>query len=302
MFLFSKRSNPCKIRLVIVLKNIQRLFPWLIVLSLAACSPADRDAMSLLNAGVKRFEQKDYDTAYGYFQRSVELNPHNASAFYHLGLVDLHARKDLGSARKNLEKSHSLDPKQKDVLLNLGRLALEESKPDEALKHLEAAIVLDANFYLAWYFKGVAAEGQGRFDDADVAWREAVAIQPDDARGFLKLAELYLRFESFGAAEAVYREGLRHNAGHSDLLEGLGLRLAERGQAKEAIKTFKEVLTRSPQRETSLYNLAFAYLQNDQPGEAVGYLRTYLDRTAHKRGHEQRAARALLEVVETHVQ
>ena len=269
---------------------------------LAACSPAKRDAISMLNAGVKRLEIQDYDTAYGHFKRSVEIYPENARAYYHLGLIDLHQRRELGLARQHLEKALQLDPKDKDVLLNLGRLAYVEEKFDEARQHLEAALVLDKNFALALYFKGEAAFAQGRFDEADKAWREAIAIRPTDARPFLSLAEMYLRFEAFDQAAAVYREGLRHNSNHVDLLEGIGVMQLRANKVKAAIGSFRTVISRSPTREESLYNLAFAFMRDEQPDEALTYLNAYLDNTAHKPGPDRRAAQALLEVVQTHIE
>lgn len=269
---------------------------------LAACSPAKRDAISMLNAGVKRFELEDYDTAYGHFKRSVEIYPENSRAYYHLGLIDLHQRQELGLARQHLERASQLDPKDKDVLLNLGRLAYVEEKFDEARKHLEAALALDQNFALAFYFKGEAALSQNRFEDADKAWRESIAIRPTDARPFLSLAEMYLRFEAFAEAAAVYREGLRHNPNHVDLLEGIGVMQLLANKVKMAIESFKNVISRSPTREESLYNLAFAFMRDDQPNEALTYLNAYLDNTAHKRGPDRRAAQALLEVVQTHIE
>ena len=59
-----------------------------VVLGLA-CTKSKRDGIQIANQAVRRFEQQDFDTAYNLFIRSLEVYPENATAYYHLGLIEL---------------------------------------------------------------------------------------------------------------------------------------------------------------------------------------------------------------------
>ena len=245
------------------------------------CSQAKRDAIAVMNAGVKSFEKKDFTTAYGHFKRSIEIYQENPGAYYHLGQIDLYQHQDTTKARAHLEKARELAANDKALLknvhLHLGRLALQEKKFDEAIKHCEEAIAIDPNYALAWYFKGEACRGGGKFDEADASWRESIAIEPTEPRAFSALGEMYVEFEQFDAAKAVYVEGLKHLPGNVELREGLGIRQLEDDLVTEAIESFRGVLGAQPTRPTSLYRLAVAYHRDGRPAEAHDWLGRYLD-------------------------
>ena len=276
-----------------------------LLVSLTGCSQTKRDAIAVLNAGVKSFEKKDFKTAYAHFKRSVEIDADNPGAFYHLGQIDLYQHKDLGKAREHLEKSRDLAGKDKallkNILLHLGRLSIKEKRFDEAIKHCEAAIEIDPNYALAWYFKGEACHGKGRFDEADAAWRESIAIEPTEPRSFTALGQMYVEFERYASAKAVYQEGLKHLPGNVELREGLGVRQLDENLIKEAIESFQSVLRAQPTRATSLYSLAVACHRDGRTVEAHDWLHRYLsvvDSTGRGGGPDLEAARAFYQLLE----
>ena len=83
------------------------------------CSQTKRDAIAVMNAGVKSFEKKDYKTAYAHFKRSVEIDANNPGSFYHLGQIDLYQHEDFTKAREHLEKARDLSSKDKALLKNV---------------------------------------------------------------------------------------------------------------------------------------------------------------------------------------
>jgi len=276
-----------------------------VLLSTLGCSQTKRDAISVMNAGVKSFEKKDFKTAYAHFKTSVEIDGDNPGSYYHLGQIDLYQHEELGKAREHLEKARDLSSKDKallkNILLHLGRLSIKEQKYDEAIKHCDAAIDIDPNYALAWYFKGEACYQKGSFDDADAAWRESITIAPTEPRAFSALGQMYVRFERFEAAKAVYKEGLKHLPGNVELQEGLGVRHLEDNLAKDAIESFRAVLGVQPTRATSLYSLAVAYQRDGRPVEAYDWLGRYLDVVGDNGqggGPDLEAARAFYEILE----
>lgn len=275
------------------------------------CSKARRESSQLLNQGVKAFQRKQYDAAYSYFRKSIELDPENAQALYHMGQIDFYKRDDGELARTHLEGAKKLDPTNRDILFTLGRLKVDKlDEVEGGLTDLEAAIAVDENYHKAWFIKGKGLKKLGKNDEADAAWRECVTIDPKYSRCFVALGALYEEFEQEAAAQAVYDEGLKHSPGNPNMLNAMGVLMLRQGKYKEAVERFRGVLSRDASRMDSLFNLSFGYSEmskpkkGDSPEEAkarkkknlkkaISYLDKFIGMTSPSDKENLRAARSL---------
>ncbi|MCB9729481.1 MAG: tetratricopeptide repeat protein [Deltaproteobacteria bacterium] len=245
-------------------------------LALSGCDKAKTDAIALVNQGVAALERGDVGTAQSNFARATRLDPENATAHYQLGLVLRYHREEPAEALKHFQTAEQLSPDDPDVLYQIGRLQTSEGQAESGLTYLNRAIEADPNMEPAWYFKGEALKALGRLQDADAAWREAIAIQPQDARPFLALAAMYEAHDADDAARAVYEAGLRHNGGNADLLNSLGVLELRRNQNDAAIKHLNDALSRDGSRTDALFNLSFAFAQAGKTKEAIQHLGAYV--------------------------
>jgi tetratricopeptide (TPR) repeat protein len=78
---------------------------------LAERLPADAamDPVSLLNLGIRRFNEGDHETAHGYFQRAIEADPELADSYYYFGLTAM-AQGLTEEARQAFERLLELAP------------------------------------------------------------------------------------------------------------------------------------------------------------------------------------------------
>jgi tetratricopeptide (TPR) repeat protein len=247
-----------------------------LALGLGGCDKAKTDAIALVNQGVAALERGDVGTAQSNFARATRLDPNNATAQYQLGLVLQYHREDATQAMLHFDAAEKLAPADPDVLYQLGRLHVGQGNAEKALGYLDRAIAVDPNMGPAWHFKGEALSALGRLEDADAAWREAVAIDPQDARPFLSLAAMYEAHDADDAARAVYEAGLRHNGGNADLLNSLGVLELRRNQNDSAIKHLNDALSRDASRTDALFNLSFAFAQAGKTKEAIQHLAAYV--------------------------
>lgn len=105
---------------------------------------------------------------------------------------------------------------------NLGKLLEEKKQPTEALEHYESAYALNAKHFMAMNNAGLLQIAAGRFEDAEVALRNAVAVKPD-----------------FDKA---------HN--------NLAIALVRQGRLREAVEEFDKALTISPDYQNAKLNRA----------------------------------------------
>ena len=123
-----------------------------------------------------------------------------------------------------------------------------------------------------------ALEQQGKYDQAEAAWRAVVKAQPADAEAYAHIGFLEARQEHYKEAVPLYRKALTLNPAMPGLRLNLGLALFKGGELKEAIQTFLVILKREPatspeaQRVTALVGIAEYGV--GQYAAAVPYLKT----------------------------
>ncbi len=177
---------------------------------LAELAPPNDELWSLL--GETAFETGELEVAASAFEKVLSLRGPHLESLVYLGTV----ASDLGNwdrAEQVLTKAKELDPTAFLPNFTLGALAGMKGRPDEAVKHLEAAISLD-RIPQAYYLLGANLLEMGRTGGAIEAFKEAVVLAPD--------------FE-----EALYQ---------------LGVAYLRRGWSRRALQTFRRVLRLDPRR------------------------------------------------------
>ena len=171
--------------------------------------------------GVVSFLQTAYwKDNYALYTRGVEVAPHNAFA-------------------------HN----------NLGGVLLEQQRWEEAVAHLQAALVENPELYLAEYDLGIAYYEEQQFADAEAHFTRAVRIQPKDAGSHFFLGMTYLHTGRLELAIAEARRALALNPYGAGYHFALGVMLKQAGDASAARAEFLNELERDPQHQASLEQL-----------------------------------------------
>jgi tetratricopeptide (TPR) repeat protein len=123
-----------------------------------------------------------------------------------------------------------------------------------------------------------ALEQEGRFPEAEAAWRAIAKAHSSDAEAYAHLGFLEARQEHYKEAIPFYRKALALDPAIPGLPLNLGLAQFKAGELKEAIQTFTPLLKREPpsspeaQRLTAL--LGIAHYGVGEYAAAVQYLKT----------------------------
>lgn len=111
---------------------------------------------------------------------------------------------------------------------------------------------------------------QQSIDNLLVAAETRLESSPDDARGWIVVAPVYMRLGRYADAANAYRNALRLEGGRADLMAGLGEALIGEAEGKvttEAARTFQDALQLDGRNFTARYYLGVAALQdNDKTG------------------------------------
>ena len=91
---------------------------------------------------------------------------------------------------------------------NIGGAAIRAGDPEEAVRNLEIAVVLAPRWGPAWVNLGVARARLDQTEEAFVAFRRALEVEPGNSSAFVNLAKIY-REQGYEKVKLYVVEGLR---------------------------------------------------------------------------------------------
>ena len=139
------------------------------------------------------------------FKRHLQastLNPRDAGAHYHLGLIHQQRRQN-AEARERFRRAVEIDPTELDAHYQLGRIAREEKRYEDAIRHFEPVVARDDAYARSevWREIGSTYLESGSIDLARWALSKYVERRPHDPEGLLRYGEaLQAAGDAVGAA------------------------------------------------------------------------------------------------------
>ncbi len=118
----------------------------------------------------------------------------------------------VGDFRRAEEEASQLEPQYADLLL--GRIAVAEGRPEEALERLERAIAHWPSNATARWLAGMAAEALGRMGPADAHYLEAYRIEHSQGSGGAPQTDAALRLARLRRAAGAYDAALQFANAH----------------------------------------------------------------------------------------
>ncbi|HPT28421.1 MAG TPA: tetratricopeptide repeat protein [Bryobacteraceae bacterium] len=117
---------------------------------------------------------------------------------------------------------------------------------------------------------------KGRVDEAIVAWRKALDLEPKDGRALNNLGGLLLRQGKFEEAERHLRRAIESDPDVASAYDNLALILSRRGEISQAIGLWNKAIQLDPLSLEAQTNLAGALLLAGRQADAVLHLREAL--------------------------
>ncbi|PAW84781.1 MAG: hypothetical protein B9S33_11010 [Pedosphaera sp. Tous-C6FEB] len=192
-------------------------------------------------------EQRDWDKAAEYYQRTIQLNE---------------------GAKQNFEP----------VYYDLAGVYISKDKPAEGLKVLEKARAKFKNNFLLEFYTGLA---HGRLKDHAASIKHLTAAELLARRDeperltplfYFQVGTTYERHKDFKQAEYYFRESLKLAPDFAEALNYLGYMWAERGEnLSEARVMIGRALKLEPENAAFLDSMAWVLFKLNLPAEALEY-------------------------------
>jgi tetratricopeptide (TPR) repeat protein len=204
-----------------------------------------------------------------------ELRALDMSAATHLERgVQLEQVGRIDDAIAETEKALALDPSLSKAHLNLLILYAKTGKAKQAEEHYKTLVALDPDqFPEAYYNYGVLLFEEGKFDEADKAFRKTLAIAPSNDAAHNNLGYLLERKGKLDEAAVEYRKAIDANPTSRQAHFKLGRILLNQQHYTEAIEQLQQTLTPVDEDTPSyVYALGAAYGRAGDRAQALHYL------------------------------
>ncbi|HDN79272.1 MAG TPA: tetratricopeptide repeat protein [Chloroflexi bacterium] len=124
--------------------------------------------------------------------------------------------------------------------------------------------------------KGIEYARQGKLDEAVAEFKEAIRLEPDNAKAHYNLGLVYDKQGQFDQAIAEYKEAIRLDPNHVPARNNLGGIYYNQKRFDEAAAEFKEVIRIKPDYALAHRNLGALYATLGKNSEAIAEFETYL--------------------------
>ena len=158
--------------------SVKKHIIWFLFIALIlSCSPTEEE---LFNEGIKSLEDNQFEQSIGYFDRVIQKNPENTSAYNAKG-VALFQQGKFDEAILVFSESIKRDSTSYKPFFNRGNAYLEKKMYKEALLDYNMANGLDAMQIDVYYNRGLALLGLEEYEDAIFDFDFALRENPNQA-------------------------------------------------------------------------------------------------------------------------
>jgi len=191
--------------------------------------------------GNEYYRQGNYDSAIAEYNKALQLNPNDASAYNNLGL----AYESLGQYQK-------------------------------AIEYLQKSLQLDPNDALAYYNLGVAYGGLGQYQNAIEYFQKSLQLNPNNVEAYTNLGAAYVDLGQYQQAIEYCQKAIQLDPNNALAYNNLGVAYGSLGQYQKEIEYCQKAIQINPNYALAYYNLGTAYGSLRQYQKAIEYLQKSL--------------------------
>jgi tetratricopeptide (TPR) repeat protein len=238
-------------------------------------TPPAASAAAAIDAALRHHRAGDLATAEGIYRRVLAHDPDHVRALGLLGACLAQAGRPR-EATPMLLRAASLRP-DAATLANLANALHESGRHEEALPHLDRAIVLDGGNPGLHVNRANVLRALARHAAAVESCRRALRIDPRHLPALLTLGDLQRRLGDPAAAVETLATALRLSPALVPACYNLGVVLQDLGRWDEARERLESVLALQPGHIDARVQLGSLFQARGQPAEALAWLDRALD-------------------------
>jgi len=227
-----------------------------------------KDAEAYFNLGVVQRGLGLLNEAVASYRRALQIKPAYAEAHSNLG----NTLKDVGQldeAVASFRRALQIKPGSPTALNNLGTVLKDLGKFDEAIASYRQALQAQPNYAEAHSNLGNALKEIGQIDEALASFRRSVQLNPNSAYAHFNLGNALRDIAHLEDAMASYHRALELKPDYAEAYSNLGSTLKDLGHLDEAMACYRRALEIQPDYADAHSNLGNALKSLGKPNDAV---------------------------------
>jgi arylsulfatase A-like enzyme/Tfp pilus assembly protein PilF len=260
-----------------------------------SAAPDPKDEVGLLKliqkAQALEFDGKlpEAESVYGEIVRAIPDSPES-----YVDLAVIQARqKRVDQALETMRQGLVRMPDSETLRVRLGLTYALAGKPREALETMDKVLAMDPRSVDALTVSASALDLAGRKDEARAFYERALAVEPESRFLRMNYAANLASGGKVREAVEVYKGLIEDFPEEQGFYQYAGIAYSYLGEFGPAIQYLERAVAIQP-TPVGYFNLAVACEKNGRPGDAVKYLKLYLDDTRGESEANVRRARAEL--------
>jgi len=207
----------------------------------------------MIEDAVALHQSGQLDLAEIQYKKLLNYLPDNTLLLTNLGTIALQKGR-LEDAVRIIGKSLKINPNQPNALNNRGNALKDLKRLDEALASYDRAIALKPDSVEAYYNRGVALQDLKRLDEALASYDRAIALNPNYAEAYSNRGNALKDLKRLDEALASYDRAISLNPDYADAYSNRGIALKELNRLDEALASYDRAIALNPNYAEAYWN------------------------------------------------
>jgi arylsulfatase A-like enzyme/Tfp pilus assembly protein PilF len=229
-------------------------------------------------------------------QRILAMRPEVASSYVNLAYIQARMMK-FDDVIRTLEQGLARVPDSEVLLLRLGNTFMVTGRVKKALEAFDRVLKTNPRSFDALLASALMLDAIGQKTDALAYYRNALQIEPENRYGRTGYAQSLSATGRFGDAIQIYEDLSRDHPDDPAVLQDLGITYSYAGNLSRSIECLEKAISLRP-TPVAYFNLARAMVKQGKIGDAVRYLKLYLENPEGESEQTVAQARAELQKLE----
>lgn len=212
----------------------------------------------MVTSALALYEQGDIRGAKKAFIHMLKKDALNTEALYNLGVIAKNQGK-MDEAIAYYEKVIFIDPVYVNAHFGLGGIFIDQARYDEAQEKFYEVVSLSPDYANAWYNLGIIAGVTGKKDEAVKYYEKVLSIDPDYTNAWYNISWILLEQKKYDEAIEYSQRVIFLNPEYVDALFNIGSALQNKKNDVGAIEYYEKVLAINPDYYLALNNLGIIY-------------------------------------------
>lgn len=215
------------------------------------------------------YEQRQYNNIDRVLHKGITKNPSDAYLHYLRGFYLFESRINTSDAESEIRQALSLFPNYADALQILGSILSVSSKYEEAEQAFRQSIAINPQNSRTFFLLGLTlGRNPQRIPEAESAYRKSIELDPAHSQAYCHLGDILAHQNQFIRAEDAYRKAIDLEPQEPFLYEKLALLLRRCKREKEALTLLEKAIELTPDDFDTCLELAGTYKSLNKPDKS----------------------------------